>query len=699
MTACPASSPTAAPAWLPLTALHAVPVTARQLARQAERLARSGQARKIGGGWQFAPTADLCGRTAAAWAATASGASEPAFRGTSAPDLPTGHESWSERDRQRYLDTRLLVRAFEVFRRGHHSSHATLAAAFAAANARAHLGDAKIHPETTVAQWCAQRGLKCTPERLRTYARRLRRDGNVDRRGRGRGRTPAPDARLTAAFLDRVLHQNQFSAAAAWRDVRDLALDLDVACPGLRWWQVWYQRQVPAHAKGYGRRRGKEFEAHELPKIHRTYGDLAPLDWISLDGHTLNILCRVPDARRGWRSARPTLTAVLDIRTRTFVGWDIRGTENSDGILAGLKMMHRAYGCARHYYADNGEAYKASVGSRVRREYFDDPRIGGLCAQTGAERHNAVPYHGWAKMIESIWNHVVRDFERYWESWWGNAPHNRPETAEKLRMDQLPTVDEITAGWREYLPVYHATEQFGDGMLGLTPTLALEQFRTEVRKLDPGVLDFLCCRLTGPRVVTADGIKLNNIRYGHFDVDVWKLKGRKVWVRMDPEQADYVWLCEEDGAPLCKASNRTLTGATPEEVREAARVRAQMRKIAREYHAARDFLLDSNIQQIMKTKRRHAEARQAAARAQLPPAAEPAVTLVRPDLVTAVADVNRKARREALSRTHGTSVEPDSKTVRNLDEVRAALADVTLREPDAPYVNPADRLGDFLDVG
>jgi hypothetical protein len=456
----------------------------------------------------------------------------------------------------------------------------------------------------------------------------------------GRSGRPAstPDPRLAERYAAIALHPNFQRRrlnrplpmhGRAWADTRDLAAELHLPMPRPTWWRTWFDRNYPEFARAYARgQRG--FAADALPKIHRDNTLLDPLEWACLDGHVLNIRARTPDARRGWREVRPVLTGVLDLRTRLLTGWDIRGTENSDGILAGLKMTIRQYGCPRHYYADNGKAYQASVGARVRRKLFDDPRIGGLCAQTGAERHNAIPYHGWAKMIESWWRIIIDEFERYWPSFWGNVD-SRPEAAGKVRIDQLPTIDEIIAGFREFLPAFHATER--DCLGGLTPTLAMEQFRGEVRQLDPDVLDFLCCRLVGPRTVRADGVIGDNMVYGHFDEPVWRHQRRQVWLRIDPEQAETIWLCDESGAPLCKASNHQLTGATQEQVREAARIRARMRKVAAEHAAARDFLLDTNVQQIMRVRRRQAEARQEVARAALPASAESLTTIVRPDLV------------------------------------------------------------------
>ncbi len=556
--------------------------------------------------------------------------------------LPEEVRRGTDKQRAKYLDAQQVRRLDSQFQRAHPNLAPTTAAYF---------------DKFAEAHGAEVRGLGHSPKRsaMLGYRRDWGRNELTDKRGRsGRKPLPEPDARVCDAYVAVAMHPNFDSYAEAWRHARDVADEFGVPMRSKSWWRRWFQSKYPAWAV-QAAKRPRKFESDHLPKIHRTYTEIDPLEWISLDGHVLNIMVQAADAAQTGRKCRPVLTGVLDIRTRLFVGSDIRATENSDGILAGLMQMHQNYGCARHYYADNGKAYKASVGARIRRKLLDDPRIGGLAAQTGAERHNAIPYHGWAKMIESHWRFVVERFERYFPSWWSNCIDARPEDAAKLRVDQCPTLDEVRAAWTEFLKAHHAEPQHGDGMYGLSPNLALEQFRTEVRKLDPDVLEFLCCRTETRRKdrlrkVGRDGVRYAGILYGHFDEQVWRLQGRRVLLRIHPADASFVWVCDQAGVPLCKAHNRQLTGATREEVREAARTCARMKRIAKQYAPARDFLLDTTTTQVMQRRAVHAQRREAACRAELPEPVEPAVTLVRPDLVGAVQEVNRTGRRAALKR-------------------------------------------------
>ncbi|MFH1749108.1 MAG: Mu transposase C-terminal domain-containing protein [Planctomycetota bacterium] len=474
----------------------------------------------------------------------------------------------------------------------------------------------------------------------------------------GRKRLPIDD-RVRAAYADLALHKNNFSHAEAYRYARDVAAELGVSIPSKATMKLDFKRWYPQPAVELAKR-PRAFEAKCLPKMERAYTEIAPQEWLSLDGHVLNLRCQAPDAHKSGKSIRPVLTGVLDIRTRMFVGSDIRGTENSNGILAGLKRAYQEYGCARHFYADNGEAYKASLGHRVRPKLYDDPRIGDLCRETGAERHSAIPYQGWAKMIESHWRFVVERFERYFTSWWGNRIDTRPEDAAKLPVWDMPTLDEVRDAWREFLKAHHAEPQYGDGMYGLSPQLAMEQFRSEIRRVDGDVLDFICTRAVGYRKIGRDGVRHNGVLYGQYDEDVFKLQGQKVVVKVDPADAGYVWLYDERTGDVYRAHNRRLDGSSQEDVREAAKLRAKLRRLAKEYRPNRDFLLETTTGQIMRKRAERAEARQAAARAALPAPAEPSVTIVRGDLAQPVKRAQRqKIRRAGAGRTAvaGTSNE------------------------------------------
>ncbi|MEW6252087.1 MAG: transposase [Planctomycetota bacterium] len=564
-------------------------------------------------------------------------------------ELPAGCAAWPDDVREKYLAARAHVRAWDRFVANCNATDPKTWAAFAR--------DSRSAPGRAA-------GLACDYDSIRGYRLSLQLRKPIDGRALNRGRPrQTVDARLQAAYDEVALHANfqrskegkpTVMYAQARRAARDLADELGLDCPSPKIMRADFKLREPLVALHAAR--GRKHLEETLPKIRREYTAVAPLEWVSGDGHVLNVRAQADDAARTGRIIRPILCGWLCVRTRDLVGSDIRGTENSDGILAATMQMIREHGCPHHYYVDNGAAYKASLGHRVRRQLFADPRIGQLCAETDAERHNALPYQGWAKMIESHWRDVVNGFERYFASWWGNRIDARPEDAAKLPAWKLPTLAGVREAWAEFVRWYRAEPQQGDGMYGLSPALAMEQFRTEARRLDDEVLRFICSRSVGYRLVGRDGVRLDGRVYGQRDEEVWRWQGRRVVVRIDPGDASYVWLYDEKTRDIVIASSERLSGATNEDVREAARYRAKLRRIAKEYCVGRDFLLSTTPQQIMRKKADRAEARQQRVREQLPTPAEPDVTVVRPDLVAPVrkatrAVAHKRARKLAATGT------------------------------------------------
>lgn len=487
------------------------------------------------------------------------------------------------------------------------------------------------------------------------------REGRVDgRTGNGRAKQPV-DKRLIERYAQIVLSPNfkKSQYAEAWRHARDLAEELGVSMPSRKVMRRAFEDAFPpiarARAKG-----ARSFEAQHLPKIHREYSDVAPLEVVCLDGHVLDLRCQAPDAPKSGHAVRPVLTAVLDVRTRMFVGTDIDTSEHADGILRGLRDMHLKFGCAHSYYVDNGRAYKAAVGvaRRVKRAIFRDERIASLAAETGASVTHALPYQGWSKMVERHFRHVCDSFARYFVSYWGNRPDARPEGVEKLPVWQLPTIEEVREAFASWLTAHHAEPQHGDGMYGLSPATAMEQFSSEVRRIDADVLAFLCTRSIGTRKFGRDGVRVNGVLYGQWDClenpGILALQGETLEVRTVPSDASFVWVREPRNGRIEKLYNRRLNGATQADVRTANRTRSAAKRAARKYFESREVLLGDETREVMRAKAERAKARRAQEAASLPQPQKPDVTIVRPDLQEAVAEqASREQRRKTREAAQG----------------------------------------------
>lgn len=551
------------------------------------------------------------------------------------PALPPGHEHWTQADRHRFSANLALIAAWDEIRSRPTVRSDADALALLAVEQRAAAQAANIRLSRT-SFWRLRR---------RMDSRSPDFDGGIDRRGRGTGRVAelSPDA--WERFLDLTLTENRIALAKAWQVVAAEAPEFGWTWPSLRVVRSRFE-QLPTAAKIRGRRGAWQAEADCVPKVERSVDEIAAGAWWCLDGRISDVMIRVPDARREWRRARAVLTGVLDVRSRSLV-LDVRSSESADGILAGIAAALHAWGAPEHVIADNGEAYKAAVGSRrgsVRqRTIFADARIGSVFALVGAEVHASIPYHSWAKPIESIWRKLKDDFDRWFWSYWGGSADDRPSDAEqqtRCLIDQLPTLDEYRAALDSWLAIYHAQTSSGRGMRGLSPSDVMAHYRAALRRVDPELVRFAASRSVGPVRVGRDGIRHNNLLYRLDASDLIPLQGRDVWLRIDPDDATALTVCAADGehcgAPLCIARTRGLADATTEDLRDALREQQRARRIIAEYARARDTQLTPTPVQVLKARKRRVEAEQVERRKSLPTPADPPVRIVRPDLTAAV---------------------------------------------------------------
>jgi hypothetical protein len=591
---------------------------------------------------------------------------------------PPSAKTWSNADRRRFLDTHALLDAWKAYYKARPDvDREALVAPFAASIFPG------SRPAISVSDWAVQvcdkdytrrfsieaRALRQYADRVKPHADPNRFTGNIDRRGRAKGgerveevtgeviqfgkRMKGPSEHLWKEFLE-IAHANgnEIPLKAAWQRVADQAQpDQGDVWPSYRSICVRYAA-LPKGVRVMGRGGEQEYRDTCEPTAIRDYGPdvIRPLDVVSLDGRRLDIMGRARDSRRGWRKARFLVTNVMDISCRLVGGWDIRENEHSDGILCGVKMFCRDWGIPRKFYLDNGSAYATALGSHWR------DRMQPLLGFWNSELVSALPEHARSKIVEPNWRVMKDEFDRWRISFWGGTPLERPEDADKLRIDELPTIDELREAWATFVIFWNNREHGGDGMFGLPPVLKWEQYARDVRKADPDVVDLLCSRMYGGpdnRGVTVgkNGVRFNNILYGHFDMELAKYLGRRVWLRIDPESAAYVVVCDEQGVPLCVATNQMLRGATRDDVRRVMQLQAHARKIRKEAAGATDYLLRTPAQQIMRERADAAVARTEEARKSLPAPPAQHVTLVRPDLIPAARktkdDIARKASRRA----------------------------------------------------
>lgn len=633
----------------------ATPEAAERAARRwAEGLPKE-LAEKIRGCWQVSRAALLPGPTPETVSERVR--KYRASRPVEQLNVPPGFQFDDEAHRQRFADTQELLRR-----------EREIANEMPRATARQR---AKVLKERH-GEWARMRGLKCDYTSLNNYRHRInpvspRFDGNRD----GRGRKPFEPDENTREFVERIaywyMHKNQLPFTHCYRNAQREWEEAGREVPSESAARSAFRSQYPRPAQIYARRGLRKFEAECLPKIERDYTAFQAGERYEIDGHVLDVMARVPDARKGWRRCRPTLIVVRDLRSRRVAGWSFCENENADAACRAIAMALKSSGIPRRFTLDNGPGFVAATGAArpKKRTAYDDERITRTLSAFNVELHRTIAHSPWSKgAMERFFGELKNHFSRLFPSFWGGKPEERPDDADRRtreRIDLLPTIADLEAEFPKFLDIYHATPHGGDGMFGLSPNEVWEQFRGEIRTADAAAIDLYIQRLVGPVMVTRAGVRWGNVTFGRWSEAVFRLQGQKVMLRIDPNRGDIVTLCDMDGRALCQASNERLCGTTQDDVRAAARMRTKMRRAMKAYFPARNFAMRDGVGQVLAMK----AARANAARRLAPPAEAPAVTLVRPDLTADARRVQEDAAKRGKSGRRSNAEFPHDETTCN----------------------------------
>lgn len=470
------------------------------------------------------------------------------------------------------------------------------------------------------------------------------------------------------------------------------------AWPALRTVQTQWERLHPA-AKTLLQRGPHKMRANCIPKIQRDVTiDYAAGELLIGDERTLDFKSRRL-GERGWYRVRLRMTAWRDGVSGRIVGWHIGTHANSDTILSAFRSAVLAMGTLpRECYIDNGRDYVAVGGPRHRRgsgkwDHFDAERLQSLFERVGVEVHYARPKHPWCKPIESSFS-TLKEFDQFQAGYIGGSPTERPHDAERWTREhimQLPTEDEVRVAFAEWLRVYEETPRRAVGTEGLSPRQAFERFyTTRPRRVDKDTLDILCRKLVGPMRIGRDGVRYQCLRYGTFDEAVWKLQGQEVYLLVDAVDRDSVLLCGKDGGPLeyhagpggalqrkfVVANVSRPQGYKSEELREQIAFQKRCEKSVKGYAASRDYLLQTPQQRIAGRRMLAAQARKIPDEV-TPPAPEiESITLVRPDLAEAAAEVKRAAGADTMRRLSGANAAAEAMNKQRTRSAAPTLAEL-----------------------
>lgn len=408
-------------------------------------------------------------------------------------------------------------------------------------------------------------------------ADRQRSDRNISRWAK----QSAQHAELAELAIYAYLEE-KLSKQMAWEIAAARAKQLQIEPPTYETVRVLLEN-IPAPVKTLalqGRRRYDEIFA---PYIRRGYTDVEAGE-ILVSDHAIHDVLVQNDLfdTRDRAHMRLRFSGMIDMRSRRITGhaWSQEGSSRS--ITVCLREHLTRFGWFRALYVDNGKDYQ-KVGKGARGSGWDvndlPPEAVGLLARLGREIKYCQPFHPQAKLIERFNNTMHQRFDRRWKTYTGPTPEQRPdrciaalERHKKLLASghpedsDLPLASEFiraAIAWIE--GEYHQRPHTGEGMNGLTPIEAFEQFPWSEQPAAPEPQDLaVLLAERAVRRIRECAVELDGQRYIAADADSGRelhdRTGQDVIVAFDalPQERNFLAAFDEDGHVVAYLQPETL---------------------------------------------------------------------------------------------------------------------------------------------
>lgn len=342
-------------------------------------------------------------------------------------------------------------------------------------------------------------------------------------------------------------------------------------------------KRIPYDQDVYARRGKEKYNALCMPKATRDLSKLKVNEFWVGDGHKIAII--MP---HNGQKKRLTLSAWLDMRSRTMVGWCIGPNGNS--YIDGLAIRHGILpkdnspvcGIPGFAYMDNGKDYRSKhLNGGTSAKLFDFTlEQEGLFKALGIATKFSTPYFAWSKPIERQFRTFSNDLSRFIIGFCGETPDERPHTLdEKEILLTGITIEQLAEMIEGYMRAYNNTPH--SALNGKTPFEVYEEeekFRDDMPREEE--LDILMMRAEGA-AITPSGIKRFGVWF--WDDALTHKVGEKAVIRFDPNRLGelYVYI---DGQLYCKAQSKELLemNASEEKIKELKRRQARARKEVKE---------------------------------------------------------------------------------------------------------------------
>jgi|LFRM01.1.fsa_nt_gb putative transposase len=461
-------------------------------------------------------------------------------------------------------------------------------------------GNARQIDQRFVRMWTSVYKDKLSVATLHRWDKTQREQGAkalADKRGKARaGESSIPDD-LWAIYEAEYMNQNKRTHMECYKLVRDFA------CLHNR------EHEVP-HESAFRRRAKKEFDRNILvfmregpkawaslvaPHLTLDRTSLPPGGMFEMDHTQLDLACLDENGR----IIRPWVSAMVDFRTRKWVGWKLCENPSQESTMAAFYMAasNPEVGIPDALKLDNGREYTglsfAGRGFRksAHKVEFDEARIRSMVEFLHINVYFSTPEHPQSKGgIERGFGPFHEAICKAFEGYVGNCPSNRPEAAAEIQKSKkgLKTLAEIEPMISEAITyVLNEEPHSAPDMKGMSRRQKWDAdiHLRPVKHVQKDVLKMLCMPYAGGRLytVTKSGLKVWGHRY--WCIELVEHLGEKVAVRYDQTDGAHVYVFRPDGSYLTTAKIMTPVahGVSTDEVKEMHKATARLAKQNREY--------------------------------------------------------------------------------------------------------------------
>jgi putative transposase len=219
----------------------------------------------------------------------------------------------------------------------------------------------------------------------------------------------------------------QFPPRQAWRDMREVARKRGWAWPSFPTvWRRW--KDLPLAAQLHAPVGQDDAVKRLAQPVLRDKTSIAPLEWVSMDGRTLDFWVDFGDGR----AVRPVMIALVNVASNAVLEWELSTSENARTTQRVIRQVCQAYGIFDRLFTDNGSAFAGHLvaGEAVHRfrnggRARDGVQPLGICHHLGIRLHFALPANGQAKIAERTFatlSRVIDDRPEFRGAHAGHAP-------------------------------------------------------------------------------------------------------------------------------------------------------------------------------------------------------------------------------------------------------------------------------------